>query len=30
MHSINFSNPKLKLEKEEMEKIAADIRARFI
>lgn len=30
VHSINFSNPKLKLEKEEMEKIAADIRARFI
>ncbi len=30
MHSINFSNPKLKLEKEEMEKIAADISARFI
>lgn len=29
MHSINFSNPKLKLEKEEMEKIAADIRAQF-
>ncbi|MFM2307495.1 MAG: hypothetical protein RLZZ367_2164 [Bacteroidota bacterium] len=30
MHSINFSNPKLKLEKEEMEKIAAGIRAQFI
>ena len=29
MHSINFSNPKLKLEKEEMEKIANDIRAQF-
>ena len=29
MHSINFSNPKLKLEKEELEKIAADIRAQF-
>lgn len=27
--SINFSNPKLKLEKEELEKIAADIRAQF-
>lgn len=31
LHSdaINFSNPKLKLEKEELEKIAADIRAQF-
>lgn len=27
--AINFSNPKLKLEKEELEKIAADIRAQF-
>jgi histidine triad (HIT) family protein len=29
MHSINFSNPKLTLDKDEMEKIAADIRTQF-
>lgn len=29
MHSINFSNPKLKPEKEEMEKTANDISAQF-